>query len=160
MTECLPGDTLVNGANITAAYRRWYRGPLVKVITDTGREFTGTPNHPMLTLRGWVALGNLTKEDSLLGYVCDVEPRLASFSGAGNIDVEAPPATIAEIFDSLAAVGVLERRRTGKPDFHGDGLNGHVDVLRPNGILRFGRFAEVTKSLVNGVLSQPMRLPS
>lgn len=138
-TECLPGDAFVNSANATAAYRRWYCGPMVHVITDHGCKFTGTPNHPVLTLRGWVALGDLEESDYLIGDGRNVE----GLGPSGNQDVDAPPATIGEIFDSLAAVVVPSRERTGKPDFHGDGANSYVDTLRPGRLLTIGDFAPV-----------------
>lgn len=134
-TECLPGHIQVNGANIVAAHRRFYEGPLVEVVTDAGRTFSGTPNHPMLSLAGWVGLGDLQEGDYL---VCDgLHSQLTG--SAGHQNVETPPATISEIFHSLATVSVPRRERTGKPDFHGDGMDGYVDILSPFGVLRYGR---------------------
>lgn len=147
-TECLVGDTAVDGANITAAYKREFTGDLFEVVTDTGRTLTGTPNHPMLTLRGWVPLSQLTKEDYLIGYTSAVKESGA----AGNKNVQAPPATISQIFDSLGAVAVPGRERTGQPDFHGDGMDGYVDVFRTDGPLLHGTFAPITEGLCEGVL--------
>jgi hypothetical protein len=56
-TNCLVGETLVSGAVVRAAYRRWYDGSVVDVVTKGGRKFTATPNHPMLSRRGWVGAG-------------------------------------------------------------------------------------------------------
>lgn len=141
-TECLVGETVVDGAYINAAYKREYIGDLVEVIADAGRKITGTANHPMLTTRGWVALGELTEADYLVGYEFDAEQS----SSAGNENVKAPPATISEVFDSLAAVSLPSRERTRKPDFHGDGMDGYVDVLRTDRELRHGRFTPIEQS--------------
>ncbi len=150
-TECLPGDTVVDGARVVAVYRRWYTGPFIEVITKAGRKFSGTPNHPMLTLRGWVGLGDLQETDSLVCYNRSVKKPGSS----GDVDVEKPPPTISEIFDSLSAVGVLERRRTTKPDFHGDGMEGEVDILTPDGELSYGSFVPVEESGIENILSEP-----
>jgi hypothetical protein len=151
ITECLHGSTLVNGAHIRAAYRRWYEGDLVTIVTKEGNEFSGTPNHPMLTTRGWVGLGDLLEGDSL---VCD--------GGAVNYavmplhpDVEAAPASIAEIFEAVKAVGVVGRIAGREPDFHGDGLDGDVDVTCPHGLLTYGNFTEITESRMDVSLEHP-----
>lgn len=142
VTECVPGDTLLLGANVTGAYRRWYMGPMMQVVTESGLQLTGTPNHPMLTARGWVLLSQLKETDYLVSdghRIKQLIPRPLVVSG--NVDVEAPPPTFGEVFDSLTTVGVRSRQRTGKPDFHGDGLDGDVDVLAADRTLRHGRLA-------------------
>lgn len=149
-TECLVGETVVTGAVVRAALRRWYEGDVVQVITEAGRNFTTTPNHPMLTTRVWVAAGKLRQGDNLICYRGKQDA-----GSAGDKYVAAPPSTIAEIFDSLSTIGIGERRATAQPDFHGDGLDGEVDVLRPNGILMFGNFAAIYEPLAQNILSPP-----
>ncbi len=148
-TECLPADAVINGALVTGAYRRWYQGPMIEVVTHAGRKFTGTPNHPMLTQRGWVALGDLTEADDL---ICD-NGNVKHLSLPGDVNIEQPPATIREIFDSLAAVVVIERRSGAKPDFHGDGMDAEIDVLLPDSLLRYGRFSKILQSDLHGLLA-------
>lgn len=148
-TECLPSETIVDGALITAAYRRWYEGPMVKIVTDAGREFTGTPNHPMLTIRGWVALGNLTKNDRLIAYSSNIKQARSS----RNMDEEAPPASIGQIFNSLSTFIKAERNTTTQIDFHGDGMDGDVEILRPDSPLTFREFIPIDELSVDGLLS-------
>lgn len=150
-TECLPGDTLVDGALATAVYRRPYSGDWVQVVTEAGREISGTPNHPVLTQRGWVGLGHLAETDHL---ICDSR-RVQESGPPADEDVEHRPATIAEIFDATSAVVVTEREATAQPDFHGDGGQGDVDVLRPYGVLSVGCFSPVTQSRIDFVLPPP-----
>lgn len=147
-TECLLGDTLVSGAVVNAALRRWYDGNVVEIVTEGGRKFTTTPNHPMLTRRSWVHAGELNEGDYLVCYCGEKH-----FGTSGDEHVTAPPTTIAEIFDSLSAVGVGERRRTAEPDFHGDGRNGYVDILRPHRVLEVGSFAPLYKPVTNRIFS-------
>lgn len=148
-TECLPSHMSVDGAYVTAAYRRWYSGPMVTIKTVGGREFTGTPNHPVLGTGGWVGLGQISVGDRLL---CD--SLSVKFSGtSGDQDVEAGPTTIGQVFDSLQAVGVTRRERTAQPDFHGDRPEGDVEILGSFGVLPFGRFAKIDKCSVDGILT-------
>lgn len=141
-TECLLGDCVVSGAVVGAVHRRWYEGPVVHVVSEHGRHFTATPNHPMLTRRGWVAAGSLRPTDDLVCYTGQQHP-----GPSGNEHVTHSPTTIAEVFDAAAAIGVCERRKTTQPDFHGDGMDGYVDVQLPNRELCVGEFASITKPL-------------
>lgn len=141
-TECLLPDALVSGAVVRAATRRSYKGTVVEIITEGGRKLTTTPNHPMLTRRGWVATGKLSEGDDLVCYIGD-----QSACASRDQNVATPPSTIREIFDAVAAVGVCERRRGAQPDFHGDGMDGDVDIFSPAGALGFGRFAAIQEPL-------------
>jgi SPP1 gp7 family putative phage head morphogenesis protein len=142
--ECLTGDNLVSGAVIRAAHRRWYEGRVVEVVTASGRKFTATPNHPMLTRRGWIGAGDLCEGDDLIGYAWQ-----QGAVPAGDDHVAEPPATIEEVFDTLAARrdGSPERVRGSVLDFHGDGRDRDVDVVRTDRDLRLGRFSAVRKPL-------------
>ncbi len=122
-TECLTGDTLVESDGIRAAYRRWYEGPVFRVRMASGYEFTGTPNHPVLTPAGWVALGRLNPGDQLVRHRGGQGLR-----AAGDVHIGDVPARLSEVHDALSAVGVVVRAQTGEPDFHGDGRDGYVDV--------------------------------
>jgi hypothetical protein len=146
-SKCLSGDTRVSAAMVRAVYRRWYDGPVAVLRTASGREFTATPNHPMLTARGWVPAGSLCDADYL---VCDARQQDAPARGHQHVNDR--PATLAEIFDSLRAVGV-SKWQTSRPDFHGDGAHGYVDVLRPRRDLPIGRFTALDQPVVQRLLS-------
>lgn len=155
-TECLTGDTVIYGANVKAIYRRQYSGKLFKVITESGLELTGTPNHPVLTNRGWIALGELKESDYLVADSRDINS-LPSV----KVNEQHPPATLNEIFGSLSAIGVCERSRCSLPDFHGDGLEGNVDVLSAHSELRYGAVASRTQLIKDfGFSEANLRKPS
>ena len=90
--NCVVGDTKVSGNGLLACMRREYKGPLVHIVTRANRELTVTPNHPILTTRGWVSAGEIVESDNLIcadlfnGYD----------SGVPNID-DGPP-TIEQVF--------------------------------------------------------------
>jgi hypothetical protein len=148
LTECLTGDTLVDTAVIRSVHRRVYSGPMVDIVTGRGRKFSVTPNHPMLTRRGWVCAGELTECDHL---IYDGREKLNPV--ALYPDVTGSPAKIGEIFDSLAAVGILERHGTGKPDFHGDGMDGQVEIANPHGELSVGVFSPLFEHSLQDVFA-------
>jgi hypothetical protein len=148
-TECLTGDTVVDSAVVRAVFRRWYNGEVFEIRTGHGRKFTTTPNHPMLTQRGWVSARHLCESDYL---VCDA--RQQDFSPARQQNINARPTAIGEIFDTVGAVSIIERERTSKPDFHGDGIDGYVDILRVNRALTVGAFATLYKPVVQALFAE------
>ncbi len=136
--ECLPGDNFVSGAVVRAGHRRWYQGRIVEVVTNNGRKFTATPNHPMLTRRGWVAAGELNSGDDLIGCRRDNDAR-----AAGNSHKHERPSTISEVFVTLSKAAVTERIEGRLLDFHGDGSDCNVDVIRAARDLPLGDFAAI-----------------
>ena len=120
---CFPPDTMIQASGVARAYRRWYEGNLVQIATAAGNELAGTPNHPVLTDRGWVPLGLLKKGDNV---ICG---SLRQGMTSGHPHVDHMPAPIGQVFDAFAEVFALERVPGVRMDFHGDGRNGHVDVV-------------------------------
>jgi hypothetical protein len=126
---CVAGDTQVDSPSpIQKGYKRPYSGPLVTIRTASGNELTGTPNHPVLTDRGWVPLGQL----NVGGYV--VSRRAGQQEGAGaDPDVQHTPPAIADVVGALALTnpGGSQRVEAVPMDFHGDGGYGYIDVVAP-----------------------------
>lgn len=122
--NCFPGDVLVDAPEIEVGYRRWYSGPVVKVETAGGHDLSGTPNHPVLTGRGWVPLGELVEGDHL---VCG---SLGQSVGVRDPHVADGPAVLSEVFGALTPPGDVERHVVNGGDFHGDGTPGEVEVVR------------------------------
>ena len=149
--SCFPGDTLVEAAGIQRGYRRWYEGEVVTVETRAG-VLTGTPNHPVLTQQGWVALGELHRGDYL------VRGALGEGVSRRDPDVEHRPAPFAQVYEALAMAGV-SRRVVGCPvDFHGDGGNGDVDVVALHRALRANALdpsAELGEEIVLDTTDRP-----
>ena len=130
--HCFVGDTTVSASSLLGAERRYYQGPLVHIVTANGSEISVTPNHPILTTRGWVAAGEVNDGDYLL---C---ARLDHGDGVGVPDEHDVPPRIEDVFSSLAFLNPLGLRRvpTTTEDFHGDGMtDGEVDIVRADGLL-------------------------
>lgn len=124
--SCFPYSTLVQG-NVQRASRRWYDGYLIEVRLMDGRKLSGTPNHPVLTARGWVSLDLIKEGDYLVTYEGD-----ADSAPEGHVDGK--PAMIGEVFDALSVARRMRVPRAGV-NFHGERPDSDVDVVSANGQL-------------------------
>lgn len=122
--SCFPGDTPVSSpSTIQHAYRRWYEGDLVQVIT-TDDEFSVTPNHPVLSLgRGFTAAELVREGDYLLHSGGNQGSRPC---GADHKNGK----TIQQVYETLVASGLTVRSSGARHQFHGDGgADTHVDIV-------------------------------
>lgn len=133
--NCLPGDALVTTrGDITGVSKRWFDGKVVVIKTASGREFTSTPNHPVLTPRGWVAAGRIDVGGHVIG------DGGSEWGGIGNRNSEDVPTAMEEFTESwlgarnVSAVPVP----LSAEDFHGDGGGSKVAVVFSDGLLRGG----------------------
>ena len=125
---CVPAGTLAAGPNVVAASTRPYHGRMLTIITTLGHNLAITPNHPVLTARGWVPAGQLIVGDEVVsssnpeGVVRVIDPNHYQ-----------PETLIEEIAAALTvASGMLPvRMPQTAEDFHGDGCpDNDVDVVR------------------------------
>jgi hypothetical protein len=126
---CVLGATTVGGPRFEAAFRRWYEGELVIIGLPDGGELAITPKHPVLTDRGWVDAGLLSKSDRLV------------HSGARGPGSVAPnehhaPSSIEDVWRTGRVNGLVSMPVAAE-DFHGDGVGsqGEVDVVTPYRLL-------------------------
>jgi len=63
---CLIPGTVVEGPVPTGRTRSEYTGNVVRILTASGKDLTGTPDHPVLTPRGWVPLKDLAVGDQVV----------------------------------------------------------------------------------------------
>jgi hypothetical protein len=148
--NCFIGTTTVSG-DVTGATAYLYQGDVVEITTRGGNKLSGTPNHPVLTSKGWVALGKLRKGG-------DVVSR--SSSGNGDLNglllvcdvlcaqhVEHIEPSIKEVFDTLAGGSPVVRVSRLAVDFHGDRPGQDIDVVRADGVLMAGGAPPLAKHL-------------
>jgi hypothetical protein len=118
------------GRRLRAATERDFVGELVVVKTALGHELAATPNHPVATAGGWLPVSALREGDRVLSST-----RPEWVVDAVNPDVENIPPTIQEVAESLpVAFGPMP---SSPEDFHGDGANSEVYVVRADGLLGF-----------------------
>lgn len=123
--NCLLGDTVVStGSPVSNIFKRTYKGAIVYVSTKSGRTLSITPNHKVLTTRGWVASGLLNIGDKL---VCAKDSALSLKHKEHNV--------VAKFSDLFSAANVavnpaaVSTSPTSPEDFHGDGTNGEVEIV-------------------------------
>lgn len=125
LVYCFPGSTRIPLAEgVKVGYRRWYSGDLTEIVTASGKTMRATPNHPILTPKGWVACGALQKGD----YVIEIaEQRVERVVPKLNDDDAEP--TIAQVYGTLAKSGIARDVSGGRLQFHGDGSEENVNVI-------------------------------
>ena len=126
--HCVAGDSVLESADIESASRRWYSGPTIDLACGSG-SLTITPNHPVLTERGWVPAGEIHEGDYL------VRAPFGQRGAPSKPDIERKPTEAAQLFDSLWDFGLRQRVSGLGMQFHGDGGQGEVDVVRPDRLL-------------------------
>jgi hypothetical protein len=128
--NCLTGDARVRPiGHLLRIYRSRYDGPLFRVKTAGGDEFTATAHHNVLTPAGWVAVESLGAGDNL----CDASrgERMAP----ADPDVGDMPPQISEIYHAAENRWGSERVQGSVVNFHGDRPVGEVDVVELRGDL-------------------------
>ncbi len=151
--NCFPGWVTVEAAGIQASIRARYRGPLVYLWTASGGYLACTPNHPLLTDRGWVAAGRLEVGDHL------IKAGIGELRQAGDLPVEPhvehePPA-LCEVHGAFTQAGLPQRVPRGAVDLYGDPLDGDVEVVRPDGQLLLDGVAPSTQRISELGLAVP-----
>lgn len=121
---------------VSAGTKRQYVGEVVVLRTSLGHQLTVTPNHPVATPTGFVAAGQLHEGDDVLTYR----------GSDGRPDVEHTQALAHQVFEALPVV--FPAVPTATEDFHGDGTEGEVHVVRTHGLLRDGLGEQGEESLL------------
>ncbi|UVT31816.1 minor capsid protein [Gordonia phage Kewpiedoll] len=125
--NCVVGETRVSGLGqgLRAASRRVHEGTFVHLVTADGHDLTVTPNHPILTPRGYVAACRIKPGDDLIASPVAVLP-----------EVENGPPRVDELFGAIREVGMCERVVSGGMDFHGDAAVGtEIEIVGADGLL-------------------------
>lgn len=120
----LPGQYI--RGNILVGSKARYSGQAVEIETVKGARFSVTPNHPVLTGRGWIAAGDLGEGDYLLN-----NPREINRLVVGD-EVQDRPSRVEDVFGSLPQENALRVFEGWSAlDFHGDGpsLDREVEVV-------------------------------
>jgi|GEM_PF-859656 len=128
--RCLTPGTVVSGPLATALVTRYYEGDVITISTSFGKFLTVTPNHPVLTNRGWVAANLLKKGD----YVVSGGGGNWTSSGVCPDDYQMP--TVIEDIQRSLNMTRFFTMPTAPEDFHGDGVGSDVHVIYSNRFLR------------------------
>lgn len=125
---CFPESTLaLPVGDLRCVFRRPWNGYMVVVTTASGKKISATPNHPVLTARGWRPIQEVKPCHDILYRVC---VNVACVTTSEDV---AMPASISAIFDALnePSFGDVFIERSSEADFHGDGMAGDYEINRP-----------------------------
>ena len=123
--QCFPGESPLNvfyGAR--KVFRHSYCGELTTLVTDSGEEIVCTPNHPVLTEKGFVAANLLDVGD----HIVKVPDQSI---GAANGQSDSFNTSFGEMFESAKLLGIIDKSasRFGG-DFHGDiATNEEINIV-------------------------------
>lgn len=127
---CFPADVEVTGPKVERSFIRKYSGKMVEIRTAAGHLLTGTPNHPVLTNRGWRALELLREGDYVLS---SRDPERVAI--AMDPDEHQVPARIEQVARAARLATVPLRDRLvpeAAEDFDSQATAGEVDVVLPD----------------------------
>ena len=119
--NCFVPDTKVR-ANVEYAMRSNYSGVIIKIITSRGSVLSVTPNHPILTDKGFIPAKDINKHDNLVTYSGGIKQNLLGrIRAIYNKNV---PTSIKDVFKSISLSGTIDRRMVTEFDLHGDTKEG------------------------------------
>jgi SPP1 gp7 family putative phage head morphogenesis protein len=137
--RCFPGSVQVDFPNdCTNLWRHSFTGRLVSIETSDGRFLEATPNHPILTKRGWLALDAIQEGDDVIHAVSDS-------AAVTENDVTDDVSTFEEIFNFVALTGTVTATALTEFDFHGEIPQNDVDAVAIAGHLLSDRCAAFSK---------------
>lgn len=108
---------------VQCASKARYTGDVLKLTTKGGRRLTVTPDHPVLTRRGFVAAKLLAQGEHLLGYRGPVDG-----AAVPQDDVDHPPARAADLFDALRGLTRTVPVEAVPLYFNGDPMRGYGQI--------------------------------
>ena len=127
--SCVTGDTLVSPiGRISAASKRWVEGEIIIIKTASNNILTCTPNHPILTNKGWVRASEVDKVGNVISYF------IGQGVGRGDGNIDQVPTSIEDITSSLFSSSAVMAMPVpvSSEDFHGDKLNSEVAIIGAN----------------------------
>lgn len=121
--NCVTGDSKINFlGSANKLFRRFYTGKLCKLVTASG-VLNVTPNHPVLTSRGWLAAKDVQLGDDLVKIVFNNTFAKAKYTDDCILSFE-------KLFEFFNMKSVQMRHLGHGEQFHGDGLiNQDIDVV-------------------------------
>ncbi len=160
---CVIPDTKIIAPDIEAITKSWYSGDVIKITTANGGRLTVSPNHIVLTARGWVRAKHLVKGDKVVHY-CGWRKSLSESDPAHDNSVP----TIEELFTSFVESGTVSPVSVPatSEDFKGDVVvNSKIDIINIDSKLRDKLNASFDEfigdiSFVGTPISSKVKLPA
>lgn len=122
--NCFVGETKVaSDSDVVRSYKHKYDGKIISIKTAGGVQFSCTPNHPILTPRGWVAAELLKNRDNILVT-----------HGENNVFSRVNP-DVKHRFPRIDAIHKFGKKMRGQRacslsvNFHGDVATSNVEII-------------------------------
>ncbi len=130
--HCLTGDMRVVADDILATSERFYDGDIVIFQTANGNSLSCTPNHPILTDRGWVGAGFLNIGDNVISRKISERETFG-----GDVNHKNVPTSIQKIINSFRSSSDVSSipMPVSAEDFHGDGESGDIAIVGADSFL-------------------------
>lgn len=143
--NCVLGDTLVLPiGRVSAISERVFNGDIFVIESAKGNNLAGTPNHPILTGRGWIPLCEIKEGDYI---VCNALGERGNVINGKNQQVVACIKNAASAFLDNSNVRATPMPMTAE-DFHHDGGQGKVAIIYTDRELLDGVKSSVDKHVV------------
>lgn len=140
--NCLHPDTVVDFVSPNCFTRSFYKGLMITIKLANGNNITITPNHPILTRRGWIFASKINKTDSVIS-------RNILYGTKTGFDIQNIQSTIQQVYNTLRITSRQMRVSRGFVNFHGESRQKDIDVIFEKSLLREG-----FKSLFNDPLKK------
>lgn len=129
--HCFLADTTVTATGVSNIFKRRFKGEVIIISVAGVEDIAVTPNHPILTQRGWISAKQLQLTDSLVQ--CFDPAGFAIALNPYNNYVETSIQKVANTFRMYGGV-VSSSVPTAAPDFHGDmSIDNEVDIISTTG---------------------------
>ncbi len=152
--NCVLPDTIVSfSGKVSRAWKRFYTGKIMEITNEAGIVISVTPNHPILTGRGWIRAKEVQSSDRLVQCL---NPEMLDLFDA---KIKYAESTAQNCFNFLSVGNSSERIGGTDVQFHGDGrLNEEVEVVNVPRILPDAVDFSFCKKLMNLFLSNSNHL--
>ena len=121
--NCLPGESIIEfSAGCKKLWRRRYSGNLTEIVTSSGKVINATPNHPILTGRGWLPI----KAVDIGDYVIRIPEQIVQ---SLDTNKQGKKTKIAELFSTVAEFIKPEKTAASRSEFHGDVTDSEVETI-------------------------------
>lgn len=117
----LGSEEVISFDTIKKIFRRFYTGEVVELITEEGFSFKSTPNHPILTQKGWIPVNQVDLGDNI---ICAGDQGFNIL----EMNIEEKKSTFDDLFTSIEKIFPLDAFRSGG-QFHGDISNAKIDII-------------------------------
>ena len=122
--NCLPAESEVENADgLHKLFRRRYSGKLTTLVTESGETLKATPNHPVLTARGWKPIQSVQVGEYIVKTLDE---------GIDFVEehIKGKTTKVRQLFDAAASRFLVHGATVGSLlEFHGDVSDGEIDVV-------------------------------